>query len=158
MTALTDDFVSQLTAALADPTVAISAGKRNVAHNRQRRTITIARQDGSVQRSAAPARAPSRFQRLENVLVTLTAENEEALDALFDALVSAVFRTLDPQVTLGSYRFFGSSATDAGAERYRDPAIELDMQWRVLIMHTGPSQSAVFSVKNPTLVLDNPQA
>lgn len=129
-----DDITAEIEAYYADPTVAFANGSLRLGEYSQQRTILLVRQSGTLAFSAAPGRRQFQasathqvFVRRELIEFTLRAENEAALDAMFDRLVNSIFGLYGPNALedTNRYRWVGEDSENAGSFQRRNPAIKL---------------------------------
>lgn len=141
-----DNLVADVAARVGDGTVAFEAGKLRINEHSQRRKAIFVREAGVLKFSTAPARqiysTPFanagttefvHFTRSELVSVTLRAEDEDALDALFDAVVNAIFDVGGPNVfeNENAYDWAGKDSQAAGQRIARNPEITFMFRMRL---------------------------
>lgn len=158
-----DELVAAVAARVADATVQFEAGKVKINEHAQRRKVIFVRTNGSLKFSSAPGRQPfgipvggqgttelRRFTRWETVAVTMRAEDEDALDALFDAVVNAIFDVGGPNVFENDnpYDWAGKDSQTAGQRIARNP--ELTFYFKM--------QLASHPKLKPYAVIENAQA
>lgn len=148
-------LVTAVAARVADATVLFETGKLKINQHAQRRKAIFVRPGGVLKPSAAPKRAPFgvpvsgvgtaeyvRFTREETVQLTLGAEDEDALDLLFDKVVNAIFDVGGPNVLVEAeqaYAFAGDDSEHAGAYNNRNPTLLFTFKMRVASHpHTQP--------------------
>lgn len=161
-----DDLVSDVAARVGDVTVAFEAGKLRINEHAQRRKAIFVRESGVLKFSTAPNRqlysTPVsgagttefvRFQRSELVSVTLRAEDEDALDILFDAVVNAIFDVGGPNVfeTENPYDWAGKDSQSAGQRIARNPEITFMFRMR-LASHPKSKPYAVIANSQATVI------
>lgn len=160
-----DDFVTAVAARVADATVAFEVGKLRINEHAQRRKAIFVRQTGVLRFTAAPGRQVfgipvggagetelQRFAREERIELTVSAEDEDALDALFDAVVNAIFDVGGPNVfdNENPYRWAGEDSQRAGKHLARNPEIKFTFNIR-LTSHPKPKPYAVLAAIESTL-------
>lgn len=136
-----DDIVTAIAARMDDSTVSFEAGKLRLNEHAQQRRVIVQRTAGVLGFSSGPGRRPhssgtgteQRFVREETLRVTLRAEDEEALDALFDRFVNAVFEQFGPNALEDEtpYSWHGEDSDQGGSWLARNPAITLTMTVRL---------------------------
>lgn len=141
-----EEFVTAVAARYADATVSFEAGALRVNEHGQQRRIIFARAQGALQFSTAPGRAAfgaptggagtytlQRFQREEQLEITIRAEDETALDAMFDRLVNSIFEVAGPNAfeDVNRYEWIGHDAQQGGTWASRQPAIRLYVNVRL---------------------------
>jgi hypothetical protein len=149
-----DEALTAIAARYADPTVSFEAGKLVLNKNAQQRKIVLVRQSGDLRFSSAPGRrvygtptsgagstTTQRFERFEQIEVTLRAEDEDALDAMFDRFVNATFEVFGPNAFEESspYAWFQGDSSAGGDWARRNPAIKLTIRVRLRsVSQPGP--------------------
>lgn len=135
-----DDLVSDIETGFNDATVAFSAGSLSLDRNRQQRQIIFVRQRGTL--NFNPTRdsrvegavvggvgqhTDSYFTRREQIEVTLRAEDETALDTLFDRFVNYVHDTYGNTAFPGTnqYQWTDLDSTSSDGYKKRNPSIRL---------------------------------
>jgi hypothetical protein len=148
-------LVTSVAARVNDSTILFETGKLKINHHAQLRRAIFMRPSGVLRPSAAPKRAPlgipvsgvgvteyARFTREELIKLVLSAENEDALDILFDSVVNAIFDVGGPNVLVESeqpYDWAGEDSEHAGAHNSRNPSMTFIFKMRVLSHpHTQP--------------------
>lgn len=141
-----DALVTAVAAAVGDSSVAFEAGKLRINEHAQQRKAIFVRTSGVLKFSAAPGRqifgVPAsgvgttefqRFQRSEAIELTLRAETEDALDALFDVVVNAIFDVGGPNVyeNENAYDWAGGDSQSAGQRIARNPEITFMFRMRL---------------------------
>jgi hypothetical protein len=141
-----DDLVTSVAAAVADATVSFQAGKLRINEHNQPRKAIFVRDAGVLKFSTGPGRQVFttpvsgagtteyiRFQRSESVMVVLSAETEDALDALFDAVVNAIFDIGGPNVfeNENAYEWAGKDSQQAGQHLARNPELRFMFRMRI---------------------------
>ncbi len=165
-----DDLVTAVAARVADATVAFEAGKVKINEHAQRRKAIFVRDSGVLKFSTAPGRQVfgvpvsgvgttefQRFQRSESVLLTLRAEDEEALDALFDVVVNAIFDVGGPNVfeNENQYEWAGKDSQTAGARTARNPEIVFMFRMRLVSHPKLKPYAVVANVQSTQTELSN---
>jgi len=160
-----DELVTAVAARVDDSTVAFEAGKLRINEHAQRRKAIFVRDSGTLKFSSAPGRQNfgipvsgagttelQRFTRSENVMLVLRAEDEDALDALFDAVVNAIFDIGGPNVfeNENQYEWAGKDSQSAGARIARNPEIVFMFRMR-LQSHPKPQPYAVLDTVTATV-------
>ncbi len=152
-----DELVTAIAGKYDDTTVVFKAGKTQInAYNKQR-SILMVRQSGVLRFVAAPAAyafgtpvggagtlTRQRFEREELFEVTLRAEDEDRLDAMFDRFVNAVFEIAGPNAfeTHNAYQWYGEDSKHGGDWNRRNPSIKLLLAFRL----KSRSQTLPFAV------------
>jgi len=141
-----DELVTDVAARVADASVEYKAGKLHLNRHAQLRRAVFVRSAGALKHSAAPGRQVygvpvsgagttqfQRFTREELVTLTLRAEDEEALDALFDTIVNAIFEIGGPNVyeDANDYEWAGDDSTNAGKHVSRVPELVFRFRMRL---------------------------
>ena len=162
-----DDTLTAIAAQYADATVSFEAGKLILNKNAQQRKIILTRQSGDLKFSSAPGKRAfgtpvsgagtttiQRFERFELIECTLRAEDEDALDAMFDRFVNAVFEVFGPNAfeNTNQYEWFQGDSTNGGDWARRNPAIKLYIRVR-LKSRSQPGPYAVLGSADATLIL-----
>lgn len=162
-----DELVSAVAARVADPTVAFEAGRLRINEHAQRRKAIFVRDTGVLKPSAAPGRQVfgipangagttefQRFTRAENIMLTLRAEDEDALDSLFDAVVNAIFDIGGPNVYTAEspYEWAGKDSQAAGQRLARNPEVVFNFQMR-LVSHPALKPYAKIDNTQSTVTL-----
>lgn len=160
-----DELVTDVAARVNDATVNFVAGELQINRHAQRRRAIFVRSAGALKPSAAPGRMPfgvpvsgagtvewQRFTREELVTLVLRAEDEDALDALFDNVVNAIFEVGGPNVyeDANEYEWAGDDSTNAGKHVARQPEITFRFQMRIKC-HPRPLPYAVLADADATL-------
>lgn len=166
-----DEVVTAIAARYADATVSFEAGKVVLNAHNQRRKIILVRQSGDLLFSAAPGRrvfgAPTagagttttqRFERFELIECTLRAEDEDALDLMFDRFVNAVFEVFGPNAfeNVNQYQWFQGDSSNGGDWVRRSPAIKLYIRVR-LRSRSQPGPYAVLAAAGGTAAMTDPE-
>ena len=139
-----EDIRDQLEAAFDDATVSFEAGENSTARHGQRRRIILVRTNGVVRHSSAPQRvvqtpgSPATlevqvFEREERIQVHLRAENDDALDIMFDRFCKCAFNEFGANFLQDEnpYEWAGGDSTSGGSNTARQPAIVFDMWVRL---------------------------
>lgn len=141
-----DDLITEIEAAFNDGSVNFVGGKVCLNKHSTRRQAIFVRQRGTLNFSSSPGRRPEstpvagvgtfteqRFERNEQILVTLRAEDEENLDLLFDRMVNVIFELYGPNAfeTANPYDWFGEDSKQAGGWERRNPAIRFFLTVRL---------------------------
>ena len=152
-----DDILTLIAAQYADATVSFEAGKLVLNKNAQQRKIILTRQAGRLQFSNARGKTAfgtpvssvgtftrQRFERSELLECTLRAEDETALDAMFDRFVNSVFEVFGPSAfeDVSDYAWFQGDSTAGGDWARRNPAIKLFIRVKL----ASRSQPGTFAV------------
>lgn len=159
-------LVTAVAAKVADATVLFQTGKLKVDQHAQRRKAIFVRTGGLVKPSAAPGRAPFgvpvggvgtteyvRFTREEKIELTIGAEDEDALDLLFDKVVNAIFDVGGPNVLVETeqpYDFAGGDSEHADSYSNRNPTLFFMFRMRVA-SHPHTQPFAVLTTANATI-------
>ena len=162
-----DEILTTVAARYADATDSFEAGKNVLNKNAQQRKIILVRQEGQLKFSAAPGRVAfgtplsgagtvtkQPFERFELIEATLRAEDEDALDLMFDRFVNTVFEVFGPNAfeDVNEYQWFQGDSTTGGDWSRRNPAITLYFRVR-LKSRSQPGPYAVVGSADATLVL-----
>lgn len=163
-----DEILTTVAARYADATVSFEAGKNVLNKNSQQRKIILARASGDLRFSSAPGRrvfgtptagagstTQQRFERFEQIEATLRAEDEDALDAMFDRFVNAVFDVFGPNAfeNVNPYEWFQGDSTAGGDWARRNPAIKLYFRVRLRSVPQIPAPYVVLGSAEATLLL-----
>lgn len=140
------DLVTAVAARVADPTIQYAVGGLELNRNAKQRRAVFVRTNGTLRPSTAPKRQVSgipvggvgetqfvRFQRDEQIMLQLSAESEEALDAVFDLVVNALFDVGAPNVLENEnlYDWAGDDSKNAKAHNARNPSMRFTFRMRV---------------------------
>lgn len=162
-----DETLTAIADRYDDATVSFEAGKVVLNKNAQRRKIILVRQSGDLLFSSAPGRAAfgapvsgagtfttQRFERFELIECTLRAEDEDALDAMFDRFVNAVFEVFGPNAfeDRNAYQWFQGDSSQGGDWVRRSPAIKLYIRVR-LRSRSQPGPYAVLATAGGTAAM-----
>lgn len=162
-----DDILTAIATRYADNTVSFEAGKLVLNKNGQQRKIILTRQSGrlgfsnargkhafGVPVSGAGTLTRQRFERVELLECTLRAEDEAALDTMFDRFVNAVFEEFGPSALedVSDYEWFQGDSTAGGDWARRNPAIKLYIRVK-LASRSQPSPFAVLGSATGTVIL-----
>lgn len=164
-----DEALTAIADRYNDATVSFEAGKLVLNKNAQRRKIILVRQRGDLRFSSARGRAAfgaptsgagtfttQRFERFELVECTLRAEDEDALDAMFDRFVNAVFEVFGPNAFEDSnaYEWFQGDSNAGGDWVRRSPAIKLYIRVRLRARSQSGPYAVVGSVDGTAIPFD----
>lgn len=162
-----DDILTAVAAQYNDGTVSFQAGRNVLNAHAQRRKIILARPSGDLRFSSAPGRrafgtpmggagttTDQRFERFELIEATLRAEDEDALDAMLDRFVNAVFEVFGPNAfeDVTPYEWFQGDSTAGGDWARRNPGIKLPFRVRLRSI-PQPTPYAVLGSADATLIL-----
>jgi hypothetical protein len=162
-----EDIVTDVAARYADSTVSFEAGKLVLNKHAQKRKIILVRESGDARFSKAPNKVAfgvpvggagtvtqQRFERFERIECTLRAEDEDALDAMFDRFINTVFEVFGPNAfeESNAYQWFQGDSTNGGDWARRNPAIKLYINVR-LKSRSQPGPYAVLGSAEATLIL-----
>lgn len=148
-------FVTAVAARVADGTVLFQTGSLKINQHQQIRKAIFVRPGGVLKFSVAPQRQPFgipvggvgttelvRFTKEDRIELTLSAADEDALDALFDVVVNAMFEVGGPNVLVEAeqpYDFAGDDSEHAGSYTSRNPQLLFKFRMRVASHpHTKP--------------------
>lgn len=167
-----DDILTAIANRYADPTVKFECGKLKLNEHQQQRVVILVRQEGLLTFSDAPNRARygtpvssvgaytvQRFDREELIEATLRAQDESALDDMFDRFVNAVFEQFGPNAfeDVNKYGWFADDSKNSG--QYggsRNPAIKLYFRVR-LNSRSQPGTYAVIGTADADAILLDPE-
>lgn len=166
-----DDIKTALEARFDDATVDFSVGANTTNQHGRRRRIIFTRVRGVLRHSTSPQRvldvpgAPGthrtlRFQREEMLLVELRAENDTALDVMFDRFVECVFDEYGPNALLtdNGYEWVGGDSTHGGSNTSRVPAIQFQLWVRLLNQGNFPMPLVAADHEGTVTMLGQSQA
>lgn len=163
-----DEILTTVAARYADSTVSFEAGKVVLNKNALQRKIILVRQSGDLRFSNAPGRrqfgiplsgagttTQQKFERFEQIEATLRAEDEDALDLMFDRFVNAVFDVFGPNAfeNVNPYEWFQGDSTTGGDWARRNPSIKLYFRVRLRSVPQLPAPYAVLGTADATLNL-----
>lgn len=141
-----DNLITDLEAAFNDATVNFVGGKVCLNKHATQRQAIFVRQRGILKFTSSPGRTPlsapvagvgtftqQHFEREEQILVTLRAEDEEALDLLFDRIVNVIFAYGGPNFFIpdSPYEWFGDDSKQGGGWVRRNPSIRFFLTARL---------------------------
>lgn len=138
-----DDFVTAIEAQVDDSTVSFEAGALARGEHGQTRRVIFQRGSGRLSFSSDAGRASltdafglvpeRRLTRAERITVTVRAEDEDALDTLFDAVANAIFDVAGVNAfeEETEYEWVEGDSTAGGSWAARQPAIRFELTVRL---------------------------
>jgi hypothetical protein len=159
-------LVTDVAARVNDPSIAYRTGKVEINRHAQLRKAIFVRPSGVLQLSVAPGRQPFgiplsgagttqfvRFKCQDLIELTMSAESEDALELLFDAVVNALFEVGGPNVLVEpeqAYEWTGEDSVSAGANVNRAPEIKFRFKMN-RVSHPSTRPFAVLDAANATV-------
>lgn len=167
-----DDVKDALEARFADATVSFEVGANQTNRHGQRRRIIFTRGSGVARHSSAPGRTVDTpgspigthtrevFVREELFKVELRAEDDDALDIMFDRFLKCVFLEYGPNALLDEnpYDWAGGDSTSGGANTTRIPAIHFGLWVRLRSLDAFPLPIIAAENNGVVNLLDSSQA
>lgn len=160
------EFVTSIDTALNDATVTLEAGKLRLHEHGNTRRIIFVRAAGRIEALASPGRhrlgvavsgvadyAQQVYSRKELIGIELRADEEDDLDELLDAFLSALNQVAGPNVLPSTYEWHNGDSSEGGAWTARQPAIRLTIELALRALPTPTGHSVTVAGATADLVL-----